>query len=115
MKKVMIYFFFVLFFLANFNLVIAADNEKATGNKSEATSMTDDGRDIKKEFKKTKDTTKDAMVRDIREIKEQAPKDVKELKEELIKKKDEVKEMTKQELKEIREGLQKPIIPAKSE
>jgi hypothetical protein len=105
----------VLFFLANFNLVIAAENEKTTGNKSEASSLTDDGRDIKKEFKKTKDTTKDAMVRNIQEMKEQTPKDLKETKEELIKKKDEVKEMTKQELKEIREGLQKPLKPAKSE
>jgi hypothetical protein len=112
MKNIVIYFSFAILLLINFNLVIAADNEKPASNKSATTSASDD---VKKEFHKTKDETKDAISRDIKNLKEQPKQAVKDLKDGAKKKSDEVKDLTTQELKEIREGLKKPIKPTTSD
>ena len=115
MKKLVLCFFSVLLILFCTTLLNAADDVKQTTDKSLTSAVADDAKEIKKEFNKTKDETKEAIVRDVKTIKEQVSKDVKEVKTEFIKKSNEVKTSTTQELKEIREGLKKPIKPSTTE
>ncbi len=112
MRKFLFCFFFAFLILFCATLLNAADDGKKTIDKSLTSAVADDAKEIKKEFHKTKDETKEAIVRDVKTIKEQTPKDVKEVKTEFKRKSNAAKTNTKEELKEIRESLKKPIKPS---
>jgi hypothetical protein len=111
MKRTIICSLFAFLFLFNTTLLIAADKDKASQDKSAGATISGNAREVKKEFIKTKEETKEAVIRDINELKKQLPKDVRDLKKDLIKKSEDIKNLTIQELKEIREGLKKPVKP----
>jgi hypothetical protein len=101
--------------LFNITLLNAADKDKSAQEKSVGATISDNARNVKKEFNKTKDETKEAVIHDINELKKQLPKDIRQLKKDLLKKSEDVKSLTIQELKDIREGLKKPVKPAAPE
>jgi hypothetical protein len=109
MKKNFFYTLLIIAFLINSSLLNAADKNKPSEEKSLGTAISDNTKEVKKEFTKTKEESKEAVIHDINQLKEQLPKDAREAKKELIKKSEDIKNLTIQELKEIREGLKKSI------
>jgi membrane protein involved in colicin uptake len=111
MQKIIIYCSLALVILCCPSLSTATDNAGKGEDKSVTKAVADDARAVKKEFKKTKDETREAIVHDIKELRKQIPQSIKEAKKELINKSENVKDATIQELKEIRDGLKKLVKP----
>ena len=108
MKKITIYFSISFFILFSVTSIFAEE-------KSITNTVSNDVKEVKNELVKTKNETKDAIVRDAKAIKGQVPNDLKEAKKEAIKKADYIKTGVNNELKEARENLKKPLKPATSE
>lgn len=89
----------------------AADKVSNTSDKSIASAIADDAKEVKTGTVKAVKGSKEAIAHDIREIKENVPKDLRDAKEEAIRKSREVKEAVKQEFKEIKNGLSQPLKP----
>jgi hypothetical protein len=107
--KFIFYTCLIITFLLNTSLLYAADINKSAEKESIGSAIAGNAQEVKKEFNKTKDETKEAVIRDINEIKKQLPSDVRELKKGVIKQSEDTKNLTIQELKEIRDGLKKSI------
>lgn len=86
----------------------AADEDKNTPDKNLSAAIVDDAKEVKMEFDKTVEVTKDAIVRDAKQMKEDIPKGLKEAKDSAIQQSREIKEGAKKELREIRENISNP-------
>ena len=115
MKSVLICIFAVCF-LFGFCLTLPANDEgKKKSNKSVAASIADDAKEVKKEFGKTVEATKEAIVRDAKAMKEEIPKSLKETKDSAIQQSKEIKKGATKEFKDIRDNMANPAPKPKTD